>query len=273
MLFFIFNFDELTFGFRIPSTYNMFDIVDLHHEIFFYLIVIFCMVSWLLVFCIFDSKLREKKSKKNNQLFYAKNFYHCSALEFIWTIIPSFILFLIAIPSLSSLYGLDSVVVPKITIKAIGCQWFWTYEFPDLADVIKGDWLILDSNLVKEDFEAVDYSNLFSNQKFWFQEKNLTTDLCLELMKDIPIRLLVTSLDVIHSFAISDFGVKIDCIPGRLNEIKFQIVKEGLYYGQCSELCGLGHGFMPIVIHVSSVPFYSDLDNVVNYKRWLYFLN
>ncbi len=155
---------------------------------------------------------------------------HNALLEVAWTAVPVLILVVIAIPSFKLLYYMDRVEDAELTIKAIGNQWYWTYEYPDNGEFTFDAYMVAD-----EDLEAG-------------QPRLLTTDAAVVLPVDTTIRVLVTATDVLHSWAVPAFGVKIDAVPGRLNETWLRIEEPGMYYGQCSELCGDYHGFMPIMI-------------------------
>jgi heme/copper-type cytochrome/quinol oxidase subunit 2 len=148
-----------------------------------------------------------------------KYFTHSKYLEILWTLFPGFILMLIALPSFNLLYSLDELAGSLLTIKILGNQWYWSYE---------------GSNGLTSSYLSESLPRL------------LSSDSPLILPISVPIRLLITSSDVIHSFAIPSLSLKIDAIPGRLNSISLFILRSSVYYGQCSELCGLGHGFMPI---------------------------
>lgn len=158
---------------------------------------------------------------------------HNTALEIIWTIIPVLILIFIAFPSFRILYMMDVTPKAQLTIKAIGNQWYWTYEYPDHQ-------IHFDSNIIPED------------QLKPGQLRLLEVDNRVVVPTHTNIRVITTSSDVIHSWAVPAFGVKRDSVPGRLNETWFHVKKEGVYYGQCSELCGVKHGFMPIVVEAVS---------------------
>ncbi|MDC9700921.1 MAG: cytochrome c oxidase subunit II [Alphaproteobacteria bacterium] len=172
-------------------------------------------------------------------LFFNKRFHpvpsttsHNTAIEVIWTVIPILILIVIAVPSFRLLYFERVIPEAAMTIKAIGHQWYWSYEYPDHEDVS------FDSVMVEdEDLKAG-------------QPRLLAVDQELIVPVGKVVRLLVTASDVIHSWAIPSFGMKIDAIPGRLNESWFKAEKVGVYYGQCSELCGVRHAFMPIAVRV-----------------------
>jgi cytochrome c oxidase subunit 2 len=159
---------------------------------------------------------------------------HNGLLEVIWTVVPVLILVAIAIPSFRLLYFADRTPNADMTIKAIGHQWYWSYEYPDNGN------FTFDANLV-------DKKDLKPGQ-IWL----LDTDNRLVLPVDTNIRLLVTATDVIHSWAMPPFAVKLDGEPGRVNETWFRITKEGTFYGQCSEICGIRHAYMPIAIEAMS---------------------
>ena len=165
---------------------------------------------------------------------------HNVPLEIIWTVIPVLILILIAVPSFKLLYYLDRTENPDMTLKVTGNQWYWSFEYPDHGDIA------ITSNLIKE--EDLDPAK--------GQIRLLSTDNPVILPVDTNIQVIVTAADVLHSFAVPAFGIKVDAVPGRINETWVRIEKEGVYYGQCSELCGQGHAFMPVeVIAVSKDAF------------------
>lgn len=155
---------------------------------------------------------------------------HNTLLEVAWTIVPVIILLVIAVPSFRLLYFTDSVEDADMTLKAVGHQWYWSYEYPDHGD-FTFDAVMLEEDELEEE-----------------QLRLLATDIPVVLPVGATIRLLTTADDVIHSWAVPALGVKLDSVPGRVNETWFRINREGTYYGQCSELCGTLHGFMPIMI-------------------------
>lgn len=159
---------------------------------------------------------------------------HNTVIEIIWTVVPAIILIIIAVPSLKLLYYQDKTPDPYMTVKAIGNQWFWTYEYPDDGD------FTFDSVLTREE-------NLKPGE-----HRLLAVDNHVVVPVNKKIRLLTTSNDVIHSWAIPAFGVKMDAVPGRTNETWFEADEIGTYYGQCSELCGKDHAYMPIVVDAVS---------------------
>nr|WHM51682.1 cytochrome c oxidase subunit II [Orthognathotermes sp. n.] len=151
-------------------------------------------------------------------------------LETVWTIAPAIILVFIAIPSLRLLYLMDEIHNPAMTLKAVGHQWYWSYEYSDFTK------LEFDSYMVQQEDQQINTFRL------------LDTDNRIVLPMNSPIRLIVTAADVLHSWTVPSLGVKTDGTPGRLNQVSFSINRPGLLYGQCSEICGANHSFMPIVI-------------------------
>jgi cytochrome c oxidase subunit 2 len=155
---------------------------------------------------------------------------HHTLLEIAWTAVPVLILVVIAIPSFKLLYFMDRIAEPDMTIKAVGHQWYWSYEYPDDGNFTFDAYMVADQDLQEG------------------QLRLLTTDNAVVLPVDTNIRVLVTATDVLHSWAVPAFGVKMDGVPGRINETWVRIEEPGMYYGQCSELCGDFHGFMPIMV-------------------------
>lgn len=170
----------------------------------------------------------------------AMKFNHHSILEIIWTILPAFLLVLIAVPSFSLLYSLDDLIDPALTVKIVGHQWYWSYEFSD-HQILQGKSILNFDSYLRSDEE--------SNKDFGVGLlRLLETDYRLLLPIHTHIRLLITSADVLHSWAIPSFGIKVDACPGRLSQASLFIKRSGVFYGQCSEICGVNHGFMPIVV-------------------------
>nr|AAY60824.1 cytochrome oxidase subunit II [Dicuspiditermes nemorosus] len=151
-------------------------------------------------------------------------------IETVWTIAPAIILVFIAIPSLRLLYLMDEIHSPVMTLKAVGHQWYWSYEYSDFTK------LEFDSYMIQQEDQQINTFRL------------LDTDNRIVLPMNSPIRLIVTAADVLHSWTVPSLGVKTDATPGRLNQVSFSINRPGLLYGQCSEICGANHSFMPIVI-------------------------
>nr|AIS86035.1 cytochrome oxidase subunit II [Anaplecta fallax] len=151
-------------------------------------------------------------------------------IETAWTVTPAIILIFIAIPSLRLLYLMDEINSPTITLKTIGHQWYWSYEYSDFMKIDMDSYMIPQNELLMESFRLLDVDNR------------------APLPMNTFIRMIVTSEDVLHSWTVPSLGVKADATPGRLNQISFMFNRPGVYYGQCSEICGANHSFMPIVI-------------------------
>nr|YP_448845.1 cytochrome c oxidase subunit II [Indotestudo forstenii]AAY62462.1 cytochrome c oxidase subunit II [Indotestudo forstenii] len=162
------------------------------------------------------------------------NTMNAQEVEMIWTILPAIVLITIALPSLRVLYLMDEINNPHLTIKAVGHQWYWTYEYTDYENLEFDSYMIPTQNLPNG------YLRL------------LEVDHRMMMPMESPIRMLISAEDVLHSWAVPSLGMKADAIPGRLNQSTFIITYPGMFYGQCSEICGANHSFMPIV--VESVP-------------------
>ncbi len=158
---------------------------------------------------------------------------HNTVLEIVWTAVPVLILVIIAFPSFKLIYYEDRTPEADVTVKAIGRQWYWSYAYPDYGNFSYDAFM-----LSREEAEAAGEPAL------------LATSEDVVVPAGATVRVLITASDVLHSWAVPSFGVKRDAIPGRLNETWFRVDEPGMYYGQCSELCGVGHGFMPIAVRV-----------------------
>ena len=209
-------------GLQDAVTPVMEDIHTFHWLLLGIITVIALFVLGLLLTCMirFNAKKNPVPSKTS----------HNTLLEVLWTVVPIAILLVIAIPSFRLLYFSDRAVDADMTIKAIGVQWYWSYEYPDQGN------FTFDA-LMKEDDELAEG-----------EPRLLATDNPVVVPVGAKVRLLVTAQDVIHSWAMPAFGVKLDGVPGRINETWFKVERPGTYYGQCSELCGIRHGFMPITV-------------------------
>ena len=165
---------------------------------------------------------------------------HGTLLELIWTVTPAVILVFIAFPSFQLLYLMDEVIEPGVTLKVVGHQWYWSYEYSDYApaQISFDSYMIPDSDLKLGEFRLLEVDNR------------------VVVPAETHIRVIVTAADVLHSWAIPSLGIKIDAIPGRLNQTSFIAGREGVFYGQCSEICGANHSFMPIVIEAVSIGEY-----------------
>jgi cytochrome c oxidase subunit 2 len=219
-------------GFNESVTTVMSDIVHLHDRILLPIIVaISVFVLFLLLYSIF--KFRASKNPIPSKT------SHNTFIEIMWTVIPCLILIVIAVPSFRLLYKQDIIPKADVTIKATGYQWYWGYEYPDQN-------IAFDANMI-------DTKNLKSNQP-----RLLETDNHVVVPVNKVIKVLITANDVLHAWAVPSFGVKRDAVPGRINETWFKAEKEGVYYGQCSELCGSRHAFMPITVRVVSDKQYNE---------------
>ncbi|MGR7996304.1 cytochrome c oxidase subunit II [Xanthobacter sp. ZOL 2024] len=195
-------------------------------------IVLFVLVLLAIVVLRFNEKANPTPSRTS----------HNTLIEVAWTVVPVMILVAIAIPSFRLLHLELKVPTADLTVKAVGHQWYWSYEYPDDGGFGFDSMLVADKDLKPG------------------QPRLLTVDNELVVPVDKVIRVQVTAADVIHSFAVPSFGIKIDALPGRLNETWFKVTKEGVYYGQCSELCGRDHAFMPIAVRAL---------NAQDYEAWL----
>nr|YP_010491854.1 cytochrome c oxidase subunit II [Ocypus graeseri]UWM92640.1 cytochrome c oxidase subunit II [Ocypus graeseri] len=159
-------------------------------------------------------------------------------IEMIWTILPAITLIFIALPSLQLLYLLDEVNNPVVTVKSIGHQWYWSYEYNDFKKVEFDSYMIPTNDIEEIDFRLLDVDNRMA------------------VPYDSQIRMLVTATDVLHSWTIPALSVKIDATPGRLNQVSFLLNRTGIFFGQCSEICGANHSFMPIVMESISIDYF-----------------
>ena len=219
-------------NFSPSATPVMDDIVDFHNLLLVIEVLIVLFVLGLMVYiCVkFNAKANPVPSKTTHNAF----------LEVVWTVIPIIILIVITVPSVKLLVFMDKAPKDKVemTLKVIGHQWYWSYEYPDAGN------LAFDSNIIPD--EEIDASK--------GQIRLLEVDNRIAIPVDTTIRVIMTSEDVLHNWAVPAFGIKMDTVPGRINEawIRVPAAKAGVYRGQCSELCGVNHGYMPIVIEAKS---------------------
>ena len=235
-------------AFQTPASPIMEGIVDLHHDIMLFLVFIMVFVLYLLIVVIVQ--FSDDNTKFNVYGYAGDNVTHNTPIEIIWTIIPTIILLFIALPSFILLYSMDEQFDPLLTLKVIGRQWYWSYEYTDTVD------LLPTSNYYSKNYGTNDL--LISNIIFDsymdqdFEETSiyrlLKVDNDVYLPTHLHLRVLVTSTDVIHSWAVPSLGIKVDACPGRLNQVSIYIERVGQFFGQCSELCGLNHAFMPISV-------------------------
>lgn len=192
------------------------------------IVTVFVMLLLVYVMVRFREKANPTPSKTT----------HNTVLELVWTLVPVMILIVIAVPSFKLLYFMDRSEDYDMTLKVTGNQWYWDYEYPDYT--AEGDPISFAAIIKPAEEVAAGEAQV------------LETDNRVVVPVDTNIRVLITSNDVIHSWAVPSFGIKTDAVPGRLNETWFRAEKEGVYYGMCSELCGKDHGFMPIAVEVVS---------------------
>ena len=195
------------------------ELVLFHDYIMFILTIILFVVGWLIVKALVN---------KN----YYKFLVDGTTIEFVWTMIPAVVLIFIAFPSLQLLYTMDEIIEPSLTIKAVGHQWYWSYEYSDY-----------DTEPLEFDSYMVPISDLEQGDM-----RLLEVDNRVVIPINTHVRVLITGADVIHSWTVPSLGVKADAVPGRLNQVSFFLNRPGVFYGQCSEICGSEHSFMPIVV-------------------------
>lgn len=199
--------------FQIPSTYLIELVISIHDYVIIFLFSIIIVVLFNLTYSLLIK-------------FFNFEFFENHQLETIWTAIPFFLLVFIVVPSLNSLYILDTCLFCGLTLSIIGHQWYWRYFYKEISD------LFFDSYIVQENrtIRLIEVDNRVLVPSF------------------LPVRFLVSSADVVHSWTIPSFGVKMDAVPGRVNQFCFSTKRSGIFFGQCSEICGANHSFIPIVI-------------------------
>lgn len=222
------------FGTQDPATPIMEGMIHFHNYLVFYIIFIGIAVCWLLYKIVIDFNVTKNPIPLK--------FNHHSLLEIVWTILPAVVLVFIAVPSFSLLYSLDDLVEPSLTVKIVGHQWYWSYEY-------SGDIFADEFGVVEFDSYILPESDFIADASRYGGLRLLETDNRVVLPIETHIRLLITSADVLHSWAVPSFGIKVDACPGRLSQASIFIKRPGVFYGQCSEICGVNHGFMPIVVH------------------------
>ena len=221
-------------GFQEAASSSMREIVNFHDKL---LLPIIIAISVFVLFLMVYACIRFRASRNPNP----STTTHNVAVEVLWTLIPCLILIVMAVPSFKILYKQDTIPKADVTVKAIGYQWYWGYEYPD-------ENIIFDSYMVEE-------KDLKENQP-----RLLTVDNEVYVPVNKVVKVMITANDVLHAWALPSFGVKRDAVPGRINETWFKADRTGTFYGQCSELCGIKHAFMPITVKVVSEE---------NYQEWL----
>lgn len=222
-------------GFQDPATPIAEGIVRFHHDLIFIIIFVCIFVFWILIRIVMRFNVVQNATPSH--------IVHGTTIEIVWTIIPAVLLMIIAVPSFALLYSVDEVVDPSVTLKIIGHQWYWSYEYSDYENE-DGENIVFDSYMLPDDELSIGDLRL------------LEVDNRIVLPVDTHVRLIVTSADVLHSWTIPSFGVKMDACPGRLNEASLFIQRPGVFYGQCSEICGVNHGFIPIAVEALKLEDY-----------------
>nr|QJE37150.1 cytochrome c oxidase subunit II [Phymorhynchus buccinoides] len=218
-------------GFQDAASALMEEMIFFHDHAMMILVMILSLVSYAAVALMMNK-------------YTCRSLVEGQEIETIWTIVPAIILVFLALPSLRLLYLLDEISDCSLTIKSIGHQWYWSYEYSDFSSIEFDSYMVPTNELEFGDFRL------------------LEVDHRVVLPTNTDVRVLVTSADVIHSWAIPSLGVKADAIPGRLNQLGFFVKHPGVFYGQCSEICGANHSFMPIVLEV--VPLSNFMEWVIN---------
>jgi cytochrome c oxidase subunit 2 len=223
----------LQHGFQDPATAVMEGVYLFNCSLLIVTISIVVLIAWLM-FSIIVNFVESDNSQKFD-------FTHSNIFEIIWTSTPALILFSLAAPSFTLLYSLDEITNPDLTLKIFGHQWYWSYEISDFIVCSKNE-------------ESIKYTSYFlPNELLQENDKKgffriLETNKRLILPSKTHIRLLITAVDVLHSWTVPSFGIKVDACPGRLNQTSLLIKRLGMFFGQCSEICGVNHAFMPIVV-------------------------
>ncbi len=219
-------------GFQKSASKSMDDIVWFHD---YMLVPIITAITAFVLFLLLYVCVRYRASRNS----VPSTTSHNTLIEVIWTLVPCLILIVMAVPSFKVLYSQDEIPKADVTIKAIGYQWYWGYEYPD-------ENIIFDSYMIDE-------KDLKDNQP-----RLLAVDNAVYVPVNKVVKVMITANDVLHAWALPSFGVKRDAIPGRINETWFKADRTGTFYGQCSELCGIKHAFMPITVHVVSDEEYNQ---------------
>jgi len=219
-------------GFQEAASQSMRDIVNFHDKL---LLPIIVAISVFVLFLMAYACFRFRASRNPNP----STRTHNVAIEVLWTLIPCLILIVIAVPSFKTLYSQDRIPKADVTIKAVGYQWYWGYEYPD-ENIIFDSYMLEDKDLKAD------------------QPRLLAVDNVVVVPVNKVVKVLITANDVLHAWALPSFGVKRDAVPGRINETWFKAERVGTFYGQCSELCGIKHAFMPIEVRVVSEEDYQE---------------
>nr|BAK42060.1 cytochrome oxidase subunit 2 [Crenuchus spilurus] len=174
-----------------------------------------------------------------------KHLLDSEEIEIVWTVLPAVILIMIALPSLRILYLMEEVNDPHLTVKAVGHQWYWSYEYTDYINLNFDSYMLQTQDLTPGQFRL------------------LETDHRMIVPMESPIRMLISADDVLHSWAVPSLGIKLDAVPGRLNQTAFITARPGVFYGQCSEICGANHSFMPVVVEAVPLEHFENWSTMV----------
>nr|QFZ89439.1 cytochrome oxidase subunit II [Megascolecidae sp. YN201753-02] len=195
----------------------MMQLISFHDHALIILTLVLTVVSYALIALMFNNYIN-------------RYIMEAQTIETVWTILPALILLTLALPSLRILYITDEVSNPSLTVKTVGHQWYWSYEYTDFLNVEMDSYMTPTSDLTPGEYRLLEVDNR------------------IVVPMQMEIRMLITAADVLHSWTIPSLGVKVDAVPGRLNQIGFAVSHPGVFYGQCSEICGANHSFMPIAM-------------------------
>nr|AAL28039.1 cytochrome oxidase subunit II [Terrisswalkerius millamilla] len=206
-------------SFQDAASSVMMQLISFHDHTLIILTLVLTMVGYALIALMFNTCIN-------------RYILEAQTIETVWTILPALILLTLALPSLRILYITDEVSNPSITVKTVGHQWYWSYEYTDFMNIEMDSYMIQTPDLLPGNYRLLEVDNR------------------IVVPMQLEIRMLITAADVLHSWTVPSLGVKVDAVPGRLNQIGFTTSHPGVYYGQCSEICGANHSFMPISIEV-----------------------
>nr|YP_009434206.1 cytochrome c oxidase subunit II [Gyps fulvus]ARR28307.1 cytochrome c oxidase subunit II [Gyps fulvus] len=219
-------------GFQDASSPIMEELVEFHDHALMVALAICSLVLYLLALMLMEEL--------------SSNTVDAQEIELIWTILPAIVLIMLALPSLQILYMMDEINEPDLTLKAIGHQWYWTYEYTDFKDLTFDSYMVPTTDLLPGHFRL------------------LEVDHRMIVPMESPIRIIVTANDVLHAWAVPALGVKTDAIPGRLNQTSFITTRPGVFYGQCSEICGANHSYMPIVVESTPLAHFEHWSSLMS---------
>nr|BAH86122.1 cytochrome c oxidase subunit II [Branchiostoma belcheri] len=203
------------------------EMIYFHDHVMLVLILITCLIFYSMLVLMFSKYIYRFLTDGH-------------VIETVWTVIPAIILVVVALPSLKLLYLTDELDNPQLTIKSVGHQWYWSYEYTDYYDIEFDSYMLPIGDLVGGDARLLEVDNR------------------VVLPVDTSVRVLVTAADVIHAWTVPALGLKMDAVPGRLNQLALQCSRVGTFYGQCSEICGANHSFMPIVVEAVPVDVFES---------------